>query len=153
MVMTVALPDKTYARLLAVRTGIREFERWSESQARAAGLTPAQHQLLLAIRGHPDPIGPTIGQVAEYLMLRHHSTVELVDRADAAGLVKRTRDAEDHRVVRLSLTKLGSRRLEGLSALHLEELKRLSPLVPTGRVTARRPAPRRPVQATRSSGD
>jgi DNA-binding MarR family transcriptional regulator len=99
---------------------------WSEHQAANAGLTPAQHQLLLAIRGHPDPRGPTIGEVADYLLLRHHSAVGLVDRADCAGLVVRERDQEDHRVVRLHLTKDGNRRLEALSALHLQELERLS---------------------------
>ncbi len=124
--MTVGLDDEVYARLLALRTGFRRFERWSEQQARAAGLTPAQHQLLLAIRGHDDRRGPTIGEVADYLLLRHHSTVELVDRADAAGLVDRVRDGDDHRVVRLKLTDEGARRLEALSALHVEELERLA---------------------------
>jgi uncharacterized protein YeaO (DUF488 family) len=120
-----------YARLLSLRTGLRHFERWSEQQARAAGLTPAQHQLLLAIRGHRDPRGPTIGEVADYLLLRHHSAVGLVDRADGAGLVSRTRDDdEDHRVVRLHLTESGADRLEALSALHLEELERLAPQLP-----------------------
>lgn len=126
IVTGVSLPDATYARLLALRTGLRHFERWSEQQAKAAGLSPAQHQLLLAIRGHGDPRGPTIGEVADYLLLRHHSTVGLVDRADAAGLVTRTRDPEDHRVVRLQLTETGANRLEALSALHLEELQRLA---------------------------
>jgi uncharacterized protein YeaO (DUF488 family)/DNA-binding MarR family transcriptional regulator len=126
----VILSDATYARLLALRTGLRHFERWSESQAQAAGLTPAQHQLLLAIRGHSDPRGPTIGEVADYLLLRHHSTVGLTDRADAAGLVSRTRDGEDHRVVRLHLTQRGAERLEELSTLHLEELERLAPQLP-----------------------
>jgi DNA-binding MarR family transcriptional regulator len=122
----VTLPKATYVQLLALRTGLRHFERWSEQQARAAGLTPAQHQLLLAIRGHDDPRGPTIGEVADYLLLRHHSTVGLVDRADAAGLVSRVRDEDDHRVVRLHLTERGAERLEALSALHLEELQRLA---------------------------
>ena len=126
----VALPDSTYARLLALRTGLRRFERWSAQQARTAGLTPAQHQLLLAIRGHADPAGPTIGEVADYLLLRHHSTVELVDRAEAAGLVVRTRSSEDHRVVHLQLSATGATRLEGLAALHLEELERLALDVP-----------------------
>ena len=116
-----------YARLLAVRTGLRRFQRWSEAQARAAGLTPAQHQLLLAIRGHHDQRGPTIGEVAEYLLLRHHSVVGLVDRADAAGLISRTRDAGDRRVVRLHLTDDGARRLAALSTLHVAELERLGP--------------------------
>jgi uncharacterized protein YeaO (DUF488 family)/DNA-binding MarR family transcriptional regulator len=123
----VSLTDSSYARLLQFRTGLRQFERWSEEQARAAGLTPAQHQLLLAIRGHEDPRGPTIGEVADYLLLRHHSTVGLVDRADAAGLVSRHRDSEDHRVVRLQLTERGAASLERLSALHLEELARMAP--------------------------
>jgi len=125
-VARLTLPDDVYARLLALRTGLRQFQRWSERQARAAGLTPAQHQLLLAIRGHPDPRGPTIGEVADYLLLRHHSAVGLVDRADAAGLVVRVRDPNDHRVVRLRLTARGAERLEALSALHLEELDRLA---------------------------
>jgi DNA-binding MarR family transcriptional regulator len=123
----MTLPNSVYSRLLQLRTSLRHFERWSEQQARAAGLTPAQHQLLLAVRGHRDERGPTIGEVADYLMLRHHSTVELVDRADAAGLVRRQRDKEDHRVVRLRLTANGARRLERLSSLHLEELRRLAP--------------------------
>lgn len=124
--MGVPLPDSDYARLLALRTGLRHFERWSAQQAEAAGLTPAQHQLLLAIRGHGDPAGPTIGEVADYLLLRHHSVVGLVDRAESAGLVHRTRSEDDHRVVRLHLTKNGSDRLEALSTLHLEELDRLA---------------------------
>ncbi|MFZ0385657.1 MAG: MarR family winged helix-turn-helix transcriptional regulator [Solirubrobacteraceae bacterium] len=120
------LPDEAYARLLALRTGLRRFLHWSEEQAAATGLTSAQHQLLLAIRGHPDPRGPTIGEVADYLLLRHHSTVGLIDRADAAGLVVRTRDQDDHRVVRLRLTTDAAERLEALSALHLQELEQLS---------------------------
>jgi uncharacterized protein YeaO (DUF488 family) len=67
-----------------------------------------------------------VGEVADYLMLRHHSTVGLVDRAEAAGLIYRSRDQEDHRVVRLHLTDAGAERLEALSALHLEELSRLA---------------------------
>ena len=83
--------DEDYRRLLELRTGLRRFLRWSEQHAEAAGLTPAQHQLLLAIRGHDDPRGPTVGDVAGYLMLRHHSAVGLVDRAEKAGLITRGR--------------------------------------------------------------
>jgi DNA-binding MarR family transcriptional regulator len=122
----VSLPDAAYQRLLALRTGLRHFEAWSAHQARAAGLTPAQHQLLLAVRGHPGDEGPTIGEVADYLLLRHHSAVGLVDRAEEAGLVVRERSDRDHRVVRLRLSELGAARLEALSALHLEELDRLA---------------------------
>ena len=120
------LTDDTYARLLALRTGLRRFQQWSEQQARSAGLTPAQHQLLLAVRGHGDERGPTIGELADYLLVRHHSVVGLVDRAEAAGLVVRERGLDDHRLVRVLLTDLGAERLETLSALHLEEIERLS---------------------------
>lgn len=121
------LRDSDYAKLLGFRTALRQFMRWSEEEARAAGLTPAQHQLLLAIRGHSDRAGPTIGDLSEYLVLRHHSVVELVDRAEGAGLVHRRRDPSDHRVVRLRLSAKGRRRIEKLSKLHLEELRRLAP--------------------------
>ncbi|HEX4162206.1 MAG TPA: MarR family winged helix-turn-helix transcriptional regulator [Acidimicrobiales bacterium] len=124
------LKDADYEDLLALRTGLRRFLRWSEQQAEEAGLTPAQHQLLLAVRGHSDPRGPTIGEVADYLLLRHHSAVGLIDRADAAGLVERVRDAKDHRLVRLQLTATGTERLEALSAQHLEELQRLARKLP-----------------------
>ena len=81
--------DDDYRRLLELRTGLRQFLHWSEQQASAVGITPAQHQLLLAIRGHPGRDAPTIGDVADALLLRHHSAVGLVDRAVAAGLVDR----------------------------------------------------------------
>jgi DNA-binding MarR family transcriptional regulator len=116
-----------YERLLDFRTGLRRFLRWSAEQAAAAGLTPARHQLLLAIRGHRDPAGPTIGDVAGYLLIRHHSAVELVDRAVAAGLVERRQDSDDLRAVRLGLTADGADRLARLAALHVEELRRLAP--------------------------
>ncbi|HET9153112.1 MAG TPA: MarR family transcriptional regulator [Solirubrobacterales bacterium] len=121
--------DADYRRLLGFRTELRRFLRWSEDEAGAAGLTPAQHQLLLGVRGHPDPAGPTIGELAEYLVLRHHSVVELIDRAGKAGLVERVGDEADHRVVRLRLTRDGEQAIERLSRLHLEELRRLAPLL------------------------
>ena len=121
--------DRDYARLLAVRTGLRRFERWSAEQAAAHGLTASQHQLLLAVRGHDEPAGPTIGQVADYLMVRHNTAVELVDRTQDLGLLERRRDADDHRAVRLSLTQLGHERLEELSEAHIEELARLRPMI------------------------
>jgi DNA-binding MarR family transcriptional regulator len=124
--------DADYRRLLAFRTGLRRFMRWSEEQATDAGVTPAQHQLLLAIRGLPDPPGPTIGDIADALLLRHHSAVGLVDRAERAGLVDRLTDAYDHRVVRLRLTPLGRRKIDALSAAHLAELHRLAPLMRAG---------------------
>jgi DNA-binding MarR family transcriptional regulator len=119
--------DADFQTLLQLRTGLRRFLRWSERQAEAAGLTPAQHQLLLAIRGHADPQGPTIGDVAAYLLLRHHSAVGLVDRAESSGLVVRRQDPANHSMVRLRLTPKGSQQLEALSELHLEELSHLAP--------------------------
>jgi DNA-binding MarR family transcriptional regulator len=120
-----SLDQAQYERLLRFRTGLRRFLRWSADQAAAVGLTAAQHQLLLAIRGHPDPRGPTIGDVASYLLLRHHSAVELTDRAQAAGLLERRADPDDNRAVRLRLTDFGAKRLERLTAANLEELARL----------------------------
>jgi len=119
--------DSEYQRLLLFRTGLRRFLHWSAQQAEAAGLTATQHQLLLAVRGHHDSRGPTIGDAAAYLFLRHHSAVGLVDRAEAAGLVERLEDPDDRRVVRLRLTPKGSNMLGQLSHLHLEELTRLAP--------------------------
>ncbi len=121
--MPDSLDDADYARLLRFRDGLRRFLRWSDDQARTVGLTAAQHQLLLAIKGHGEQ--PSVGDVAEHLLLRHHSTVELVDRAAHAGLVERITDPTDHRVVRLVLTPAGERTLAALSAAHLEELARL----------------------------
>jgi DNA-binding MarR family transcriptional regulator len=125
--MTPEPTDEDYRRLLELRTGLRRFLRWSEQQAQAAGLTPAQHQLLLAIRGHPDERGPTVGDVADHLLLRHHSAVGLIDRAEAAGLVARRPDPSNSSAVRLGLTERGSRQLEALSELHLQELEHLAP--------------------------
>ena len=126
----MALPDDVYARLLTLRSRLRRFERWSAEEAQSAGLTPTQHQLLLAVRGHPDRRGPTIGEIADYLLLRHHSAGELVHRAEAAGLVARVRDSDDRRVTRLRLTDDGSARLDSLTARHLEEIERLALQLP-----------------------
>jgi DNA-binding MarR family transcriptional regulator len=119
--------DRDYQQLLEFRTGLRRFLRWSANLAAGAGLTPAQHQLLLAIRGHADGRGPTISDVAGYLLVRHHSVVQLVDRAEAAGLVRRVPDVHDARVVRLRLSAQGERRLERLTAATTEELVRIGP--------------------------
>jgi DNA-binding MarR family transcriptional regulator len=121
------LDDGDYRKLLDLRTGLRRFLRWSEEQAATVGLTPAQHQLLLAVRGHGDSRGPTIGDVAGYLLLRHNSAVELVGRAEKAGFLERRPDETDQRAVRLHLTARGEDLLGQLSSQHLEELERLAP--------------------------
>ena len=124
--VTTGITDDEYRSLLEFRTGLRSFLRWSEQQAEIVGLSPAQHQLLLVVRGHSNPLGPTIGDVAEQLLLRHHSAVGLVDRAENAGLIRRHHDRDDHRSVRLRLTARGAEKLRRLTALHLEELSRLT---------------------------
>ncbi len=100
----MTLDQADFEHLLQLRTGLRRFLRWSEEQSKAAGLTPAKHQLLLTIRGHPDPAGPTIGEIADYLVLRHHSAVGLIDRTVRDGLVTRNPDENSRSVVRVALT-------------------------------------------------
>jgi len=124
----VSHKDPDYARLLRFRKALRAFLRWSDERARELGVTPAQHQLLLSVRGHVDGT-PTIGDIAEDLMLRHHSTVELVNRAEAAGLVSRRPDPNDRRVMRVGVTRRGDQLLRQLSSIHLSEIRRLAPLV------------------------
>lgn len=125
------LTEGEFEQLLALRTGLRRFLHWSEEQAKAAGITPAQHQLLLAVRGHKSPDGPTIGELAGYLLLRPHSTSELIDRAVTAGLITRNTDTVNASVVRVTLTPLGTEKLRRLSAAHLQELAELGPTMRT----------------------
>jgi DNA-binding MarR family transcriptional regulator len=121
------LTEEQYEQLLQLRTGLRRFLRWSEEQAEEHGLTPAQHQLLLAIRGSGVRAGPTIGDLSLALVLRHHSVVGLVDRAQSAGLVTRHRDQSRHSVVHVRLTDRGRRALRGLALVHLQEIAELAP--------------------------
>ncbi|MDQ4144011.1 MAG: MarR family transcriptional regulator [Actinomycetota bacterium] len=121
------LDDDEYWRLLEFRTAIRKFLKYSKTQAAKVGLTPTQHQLLLAIRGSRSEGGPTIGDVSECLLIKHHSAVELVNRAEQAGLVERRRDPSDQRMIRLRLTRSGASKLERISAANLEEIGRLGP--------------------------
>lgn len=111
-----------YRALSEFRYLIRRFLEFSQNAARRAGLTPRQHQALLAIKGFPRDDRPTVGDLAERLRLRHHSAVELVDRLVAAGLIERLHDARDRRRVLLVLTEVAETRLADLSASHLEEL-------------------------------
>jgi DNA-binding MarR family transcriptional regulator len=120
--------DEEYRGLLAFRDALRRFHYWSEQQAINAGITPAQYQLLLAVRGHPSG-APTVGDVADHLLLRHHSVVGLVDRAVLADLVERRPDPGDQRVVRLELTDHGARILRRLASSHLDELRRRPPAI------------------------
>lgn len=118
-----AFDTADYEDLLAFRDGLRRFLRWSDDRAKAAGITASQHQLLLAIKGHRGP--SSVSDIASHLLLRHHSVVELVDRAEAAGLVEREGDDRDHRVVRVHLSAIGEQKLRSLTEAHIEELSRV----------------------------
>ena len=122
---TLTLSD--YASLAELRYQIRCFLSFSEQAARAAGLEPRQHQLLLGLKGLPRAARPTIGEIAERLQIQHHSTVELVNRLSAAGYIRRARGGEDRREVLLSLTPKGERVLRDLSLHHRAELRSAGP--------------------------
>jgi DNA-binding MarR family transcriptional regulator len=120
------LTDEQFALILEFRVALRRFGRFSEEQAAKLDMTAAQYQLLLAIRGHDDPRGPTIADLSRALLVRHHSAVGLVDRTQDLGLIERRRDADDHRLVRLALTPLGYERVNALAKAHLTELHSLA---------------------------
>ncbi len=121
-------PDRQdYRTLSEFRYLIRRFLEFSQIAAGASGLTSRQHQSLLAIKGFPRDGEPTVGELAERLRIRHHSMVELVDRLEAAGLVRRRHDRADRRRVLVGLTAVSEARLADLSAAHLDELRRLRP--------------------------
>ena len=112
-----------YHALAEFRYQIRKFLTFSQEAARSAGIDPQQHQLLLAIRGLPGHIKPSIRALAERLQIRHHSAVELIDRSVAHGLVQRQRDGADRRQVKIHLTPKGESLLSELSIHHREELR------------------------------
>jgi DNA-binding MarR family transcriptional regulator len=116
--------EQGYQSLAALRAGIREYLAWAEQQAGEQGLTPAQVQLALVVRAHPDPSGPTVSDLAQTLLLRHHSVVGLLDRAEQAGVVTRVRDEVHLSRVHVQLTLEGADRLATLSAAHLQWLAR-----------------------------
>ena len=116
-----------YEALSEIRYRIRRFLVFSEANARAVGVEPQQHQLLLAIRGLPDGAAPTIGRVAERLQLHHNSTVELVNRSCEKGLVEKHASKDDRREVRLQITARGLRLLEKLVVAHRAELRNAAP--------------------------
>ncbi|HET8667695.1 MAG TPA: MarR family winged helix-turn-helix transcriptional regulator [Terriglobales bacterium] len=112
-----------YEALAEFRYQIRRFLRFSERAARSAGIEPQQHQLMLVVKGMPEGTPSTISEIAERLQIQHHSTVELVDRLVARGLVSRKRGSEDRRQVMVQLTAKGEKLLRDLSLHHRDELK------------------------------
>jgi len=121
------LTKAQYETLAAFRYALRKFTHFSESAAEAAGVTPQQHQALLAIKGFPGRDQVTVGELAERLQLRHHSVVGLIDRLVLEKLVTRSPSVEDRRQVLIQLTTRGEKTLEKLSGLHREQLKRIGP--------------------------
>lgn len=117
------MTDAEYRVLARFRFALRVFLRFSEDAAREGGLTPNQHQLLLAVRGFPNGL-PTVSDLAEWLQLRHNSTVELIDRAVDAELLVRHVDEHDRRRQRLALTAKGEDLLASLSQSHRQELRK-----------------------------
>jgi DNA-binding MarR family transcriptional regulator len=115
-----------YQSLAELRHQIRRFLHFSEQAARAAGLEPRQHQLMLALKGLPEGVRPRIGELAERMQIRHHSAVELVNRLSAGGYVRRSQGA-DRREVLLALTEKGERVLQELSLCHREDLRLRGP--------------------------
>jgi DNA-binding MarR family transcriptional regulator len=120
-----------YQALAALRYRLRQFLRFSEEAAHTAGLTPQQHQALLAIKGFPRRGRVTISELAERLQIRHHSAVGLADRLAANNLVRRQPDPRDRRRTNLALTAHGEKVLENLSAAHREQLRRIGPEIET----------------------
>jgi DNA-binding MarR family transcriptional regulator len=116
-----------YETLAAFRYALRQFIRFSEEAAMTAGITPQQHQALLAIKGFPGRDRVTVGELAERLQLRHHSAVGLIDRLVGEKLVSRTSSLEDRRRVLIQLTSRGEEVLGKLSAGHREQLRRIGP--------------------------
>jgi len=123
--MAKPVSDREYQSLAAFRAALRRFQHFSEEEARGAGLTPQQHQAMLAVRGAGETM--TVGGLAEQLQVRHHSAVGLVDRLAAQDLVERVRGDGDRREVRLALTPRGEEILGSLAATHRAELRRLGP--------------------------
>ena len=130
-----------YRALAELRYQIRRFLHFSEEQVRSQGMEPQQHQLLLAIHGLPRGVSATIGELADRLVLKHHSTVELIDRLEKRGYVHRRASSEDRRQVIVSLTPSGTSVLRKLSLAHHQELETAGPRLTTAlRSLARRTA-------------
>lgn len=121
---TRAIGAEDYEALAAFRHALRRFLAFSEGAARVSGLTAQQHQAILAIKGHRPGEPITIGDLADHLLIRHHSAVELVDRLVHAELVSRSTAEDDRRRVVIDLTPRAEAILRDLSATHIEELKR-----------------------------
>ncbi|MGM0901748.1 MAG: MarR family winged helix-turn-helix transcriptional regulator [Bacillota bacterium] len=122
------LSKNIYEYLAEFRYQLRKFQKFSEKAAQAAGLTPKQHQLILAIKGFPGRDYAIPRELAERLQITHHSCVGLIDRCEVLGLVSRRKNPEDGRSVLIEVTPKGSKLLETLSEIHLGEIERIGML-------------------------
>jgi len=122
-----SLTASDYRNLAEFRRQIRRFLAFSEGEAMRLGIEPRQHQTLLTLKGLPEDVAPTIGEIAARLFIRHHSAVELVNRLAAAGYVLRAPAENDKRQVLIRLTAAGSSLLRKLSIVHRFELERSGP--------------------------
>jgi DNA-binding MarR family transcriptional regulator len=122
--------DVDYQALAEFRFALRGFLAFSDRAARSAGLTARQHQALLAIRGYPGRERVSVSELAERLLIRHHSAVELIDRLSRLGMIVRSSDSADRRRVHVALTPKARRKLTTLSAAHIDELRRLGSALP-----------------------
>ena len=130
------LEKKHYEALSEFRYQLRRFLHFSETAAKAEGITPLQYQLLLHVRGFPGRDWANVSELAERLQLQHHGTVALLSRCEEAGLVNRKKSEIDRRQVEVHLTRAGARCLERLAALHHAELKSLHGTFRVARITA-----------------
>jgi DNA-binding MarR family transcriptional regulator len=121
--MPETITEQEYQALAELRHRLRRFLQEGDVTAREAGLEPQQYLLLLAIRGLPPASAATISTLAERLSLRHHSTVELIDRMEARGYLRRVPDKEDRRQVLVSLQPKGQKLLERVVAQRIIELR------------------------------
>jgi DNA-binding MarR family transcriptional regulator len=110
-------------KLAEFRFQLRKFIRFSEIAAEAAGISVQQYQMLQVIAAMPEGHGASISYLADRMILRHNSAVELVDRAVRAGMVRRETDDEDLRRSLVRLTPDGESVLEKLIPSHLHELE------------------------------
>jgi DNA-binding MarR family transcriptional regulator len=125
MKKTLTLED--YQALGEFRHQIRRYLKFSDAAVRDSDLEPRQYQLLLALKGLPPNVRSRIGELAEQLQIQHHSAVELVDRLEASGLVRRQRGTHDRREVLVVLTTAGERVIRELVLHHRAELSTRGP--------------------------
>ncbi len=123
------LATRDYAQLAEFRRALRGFLRFSEDAAAAVGLTSQHYQAMLVLRGCPDDRRVTINDLAQQLLIKHNSAVELVDRLVDEGLILRKASSTDRRKVELRLTARGREVLAKLAAVHRAELRRVGPLI------------------------